>query len=205
MPGSLREERPHGCSCTIIAPSRAEVAALLLLLAHRVMRARARALRHRWFADRDSARSADDARNRRTCAALGTVCAGCAFRFGGMTVEATAHFDATAATAATAAAAATGDGDAARGWLLFMKLLCGDRDRGHFVEPVGNVLASQLDFSAPRPPADHRQAAQQHHNRREHADDEDGDGVATGAVQRARRPLRGRRWRVRGRRRWRQW
>ena len=76
MPGSLREERPHGGSCTIVAPSRAEFASLLLLLAHHVLHARARALRHCWCSDRDSARSADDARDRRPCANLGTVCSG---------------------------------------------------------------------------------------------------------------------------------
>ena len=59
-------------------------------------------------ADRVTTRSADDARHRRLCATLGTVCTGQAFRFGGMTVEATAHLDANATTvAATAAAAAT--------------------------------------------------------------------------------------------------
>jgi hypothetical protein len=137
-----------------------------------------------------------------------TVWAGRAFRFGGMMDEATAHLDAhgNAANAATTAAAAVGYGGrghsdaAARVWLV-----CGDRAHGHVAEPVVDVFAPQLDLSAPRPPADHCQAAQQPNNRREHADDEDGDGVAIGAVQRARRPLRGRRWRVPGRRRWRQW
>ena len=68
-----------------------------------------------------------------------------------MTVEATAHFDATAAIAATAAAAATGDGDAARGWLLFMKLLCGDRARGRIAEPVVDVFAPQAAPGAVAP------------------------------------------------------
>ena len=130
-----------------------------------------------------------------------TVWAGRAFRFGGMMDEATAHLDAhgNAATAATAAAAAAGYGGrghsdaAARVWLV-----CRDRAHGHVAEPVVDVFAPQLDLSAPRPPADQRQAAQQPNNRREHADDEDGDGVAIGAVQRARRPLRGRRGQWRG-------
>ena len=137
-----------------------------------------------------------------------TVWAGRAFRFGGMMDEATAHLDAhgNAATAATAAAAAAGYGGrgrsdaAARVWLV-----CRDRAHGHVTEPEDDVFAPQLDLSAPRPPADQRQAAQQPNNRREHADDKYGDSVAIGAVQRARRPLRGRRWRARGRRRWRQW
>ena len=130
-----------------------------------------------------------------------TVWAGRAFRFGGMIDEAIAHLDAhgNATTAATAAAAAAGYGGrgnidaAARVWLV-----CRDRAHGHVTEPVVDVFAPQLDFSAPapRPPADQRQAAQQPNNRREHADDEDGDVVAIGAVQRARRPLRVRRWRA---------
>ena len=131
-----------------------------------------------------------------------TVWAGRAFRFGGKMDEATAHLDAhgnAANSAAAAAAAAAGYGGrchcdaAARVWLLLMRLVCGDRAHGHVAEPVVDIFAPQLDLSAPRPPADHRQAAQQPNNRREHADDEDGDGVAIGAVQRARRPLRGRR------------
>ena len=102
-----------------------------------------------------------------------------------MTVEANAHLD---AAAATAAAASTGDGGlghcnaAARVWLLFMKLVGGDRAHGHTVEPVVDVFAPQLDLSAPRPPADHRQAAQQRNYRDEHGADEDRDGLTNGAV-----------------------
>ena len=119
-----------------------------------------------------------------------------------MTVEATAHLD---ATATTAAAVSSGDGGlgysntAARVCLMLMKRVYGGPPHGHTAEPVIDVLASQLDLSAPRPKADHRQAAQQPNNRREYGGDEDVDGAASGAVQRAlgavqraRRPLRGR-------------
>ena len=109
-------------------------------------------------------------------------------------METIAHLDANATTAATATAATTGDGDAARGWLLLMNLICGDRARGHVADPVVDVFAPQLDSPAPRPPADNRQAAQQPNNRRGHGDCEDADGAATGSVQRAWRPLRGRQW-----------
>ena len=92
---------------------------LLLLLARHVGHVlHARALRHCARAGRVTTRSADDARHRRLCATLGTVCTGRAFRFGGITVEAPAHLDATALSArrgatplasvlATAPAAAT--------------------------------------------------------------------------------------------------
>ena len=182
-------------------PCRRIMRCLLLLLARHVL-LHARALRQRRLADRVTAQSADDARHRRPCAALGTVCAGRAFRFGGMTAEATALLD---ATVTTAAAAFTGDGGhghcnaAARVWLLLMKLVDGDRAHGHTAEPVVDVFAPQLDLSAPRPPTDHRQAAQQPNNRREHGDGEDADGAATGAVQRAWGALRGREWRERRR------
>ena len=183
-------------------PCRRIMRCLLLLLARHVL-LHARALRQRRLADRVTAQSADDARHRRPCAALGTVCAGRAFRFGGMTAEATALLD---ATVTTAAAAFTGDGGhghcnaAARVWLLLMKLVDGDRAHGHTAEPVVDVFAPQLDLSAPHPPTDHRQAAQQPNNRREHGDGEDADGAATGAVQRAwGRTLRGREWRERRR------
>ena len=82
-----------------------------------------------------------------------------------------------------------------------MKLICGDRARGHVAEPVVDVFAPLIDSPAPRPPADHRQAAQQPNNRRGHGEHEDADGAAIGAVQRAWRPLRGRQWRRRRRRR----
>ena len=182
-------------------PCRRIMRCLLLLLARHVL-LHARALRQRRLADRVTAQSADGARHRRPCAALGTG-AGRAFRFGGMTAEATALLD---ATVTTAAASFTGDGGhghcnaAARVWLLLMKLVDGDRAHGHTAEPVVDVFAPQLDLSAPRPPTDHRQAAQQPNNRREHGDGEDADGAATGAVQRAwGRTLRGREWRERRR------
>ena len=73
-------------------------------------------------------------------------------------VEATAHLDANAV------------------------IVCGDCAHGHVAEPVVDVFAPQLDSSAPHPPADNRQAAQQPNNRNEHGDDEDADGAATGAV-----------------------
>jgi hypothetical protein len=66
--------------------------------------------------------------------------------------------------------------------LLLMSLLCGDRARGRIAEPVVDVFAPQLDLSAPRPPADHRQAAQQRNYRDEHGADEDRDGLTNGAV-----------------------
>ncbi len=78
-----------------------------------------------------------------------------------------------------------------------------DCAHGLVAEPVVDVCAPQLDLSAPRPPADRRQAAQQHNNRRGHGDGEDADGAVD--AQRARRPLRGRRGRGRwgrGRGRW---
>ena len=59
----------------------------------------------------------------------------------------------------------------------------------HIAEPVVGIFARHLDLSAPRPPADHREAAQQPNNRRGHGDGEDADGAATGAVMRAWRLL----------------
>ena len=138
---------------------------LILWLAHHVGHVlHARSLRHcSRAADRVPARSADDARHRRPCAALGTVCAGRAFRFGGMTVEAAAHLDATATTAAATAAAERwrvySPNLAARMCLMLLKRVYGGPPHGHTMEPVVDILASQLDLSAPRPPADHRQAA----------------------------------------------
>jgi hypothetical protein len=62
-----------------------------------------------------------------------------------------------------------------------MMVVCGDRAHGHIAEPVVGILARQLDLTAPRPPADHRRAAQQHNNGCGNGDCEDGDGAATGA------------------------
>jgi hypothetical protein len=65
---------------------------------------------------------------------------------------------------------------------LLMMVICGDRAHGHIAEPMVNIFVPpHPDLPAPRPPANHRQAAQRN-NRRGHGDSEDGDGTATGTI-----------------------